>query len=178
MKTTINYLFAILFITILSANNSNAQAIRKSTIATKFEYGDRLADLPGDGYLAESRISQKTLAAFAKKFPDATEAKWTRLGKKYVVDFMKDDKVHKSLYDVRGNLFYLLSYGREKDLPADVRKMVKREYIDYDINQAVEAQEDNRNVWIINVDDGNNFATVAVENGSLAELNHFTKCKE
>ena len=178
MKTTINYLSAVLLAFTLSANNSNAQGIHKSVTETKYEYGDKLADADDNGYLAESRVSQKTLSAFAKKFPGATEANWTRLGKKYVVDFMKDDKKHKSLYDIRGNLFYLLSYGKEKDLPADIRKMVKREYIDYKISQAVQAQEDTRDVWIINVDDGNNFATVAVENGSLAEINHFKKSKE
>ena len=56
--------------------------------------------------------------------------------------------------------------------------MVKREYVDYTISQPVQAQEDTCNVWIINVDDENNFAIVAVENHSIAEINHFTKSEE
>ena len=150
---------------------------KKPSTATRFEYGDKLANTSGDASLATSRVSERALIAFSKSFPGATNAKWSRIGNKYAVDFTKDEKKNKSLYNVKGSLIYSLCYGSEKDLPKDIRKIVKREYVDYNITQAVEAHEDNRNVWIINLNDDDSYITVAVENGSLDELSHFKKAK-
>ncbi len=93
------------------------------------------------------------------------------------MDFIKNEKQHKCLYNLKGNLIYSLSYGTEKDLPREIRREVKREYIDYNITQAIESHEDNRDVWIINLDDAKSFLSVAVENGFIEELSHYTKSK-
>ena len=178
MKTQFNYLLIACLATTLCIGNTFGQpGVKKSITAARFEYGDLLANPAKDGSLAESRVSEKALIAFSKSFPDATNAKCSRFEKKYGVDFIKNEKQHKCLYNVKGNLIYSLSYGSEKDLPRDIRREVKREYIDYDITQAIEANEDNRDVWIVNLDDANSFITVAVENGSIEELSHYKKSK-
>lgn len=178
MKTKFNYLLIACLATTLCIGNTFGQpGFKKSSTAARFEYGENSANPAVDGSLAESSLSEKALISFSKSFPDANNAKWNRVGKKYVVDFIKNEKQHKCLYNVKGNLIYSLSYGSEKDLPRDVRRDVKREYIDYNITQAVETHEDNRHVWIINLDDSNSFISVAVENGSIEELSHYTKSK-
>ena len=177
MKTKFNYLLIACLATTLSIGDTFGQGlIKKSSTATRFEYGDNLAN-PTDASLSESRVSQRALNAFSKKFPDASQVKWSRVGNKYGISFMDDDKQHRCLYNVKGNLIYTLRYGSEKDLPRDIRKDIKREYVDYDITQAVETHEDNRNVWIVNLDDDNTLVTVAIENGSMEELNHYKKSK-
>ncbi len=179
MKTKINYLLIACIITMVCISNSFGQAgVRKSTTAARFEYGDKLSNPPGDGSLAESRVSGRALTAFSKSCPDAINAKWERVGNFYAVDFTKSEKKYKSLYNVKGNLIYSLFYGSENDLPRDIRKDVKREYIDYNITQAVNVNEDNRHVWLIKLDDENNLVTVAVEDGYIGELNRFTKSKD
>ncbi len=178
MKTKFNYLFIAFFATTLCIGDTFGQSmIKKSSTATRFEYGDNLASPAADGSLAESRVSQRALNAFSKKFPDASQVKWSRVGNKYGISFMDEDKQHRCLYNVKGNLIYTLRYGSEKDLPRDIRKDIKREYVDYNITQAVETHEDNRNVWIVNLDDENNLVTVAIENGSMEELSHYKKSK-
>lgn len=176
MKTKFNYLLIACLATTLCIGNTFGQAgFKKSSTAARFEYGDKLSNPTGEGSLSESSESRKALSAFSKSFPDANNATWSRVGKKYVVDFIKNEKQHKCLYNAKGNLIYSLSYGSEKDLPRDIRRDVKREYIDYNITQAVETHEDNRHVWIINLDDANSFISVAVENGSIEELSHYKK---
>lgn len=177
MKTKLNYLLIAFVATTLCIGNSFGQSNRKSGVVTSFEYGDKLANTKNDGSLAESRVSKRTLNAFSNSFPNANDAKWNNVGKKYSVDFIKTGKQYKCLYDAKGNLIYSLFYGSEKDLPSDVRRIVKREYIDYEITQAVEANEDNRHVWIINLNGDKNFVSVAVEDGSLGELSNFKKAQ-
>lgn len=179
MKTKFNYLLLAALATTLCIGNTYSQSfIKKSGTATRFEYGDKLSDRSYDGSLAESDVSQKALIAFSKSFPDASNAKWFKLGKKYGVDFTKNEKQYKCLFNAKGNLIYSLFYGLEEDLPRDIRKDVKREYIDYKITQAAEAHEDNRDVWIINLDDADSFITVAVEDGSIEELSRYAKAKK
>ncbi len=178
MKTTFNYLLIACVAITLSVGNIFGQApLTKSSTAARFDYGDKSSNSSNNVSLAVPTASEKALNAFSKSFPDATDARWSRVEKRFVVDFIKDKKSHKNLYTAKGNLIYSLCYGSEKDLPRDIRKIVKREYIDYNITQAVEANEDSRNVWLINLDDDNNFITVAVENGSIGELSRFTKSK-
>ena len=178
MKTTIKYLIIACLATIVCTANTFGQ--RKITVvgtATTFDYGDKMANTRGDGSLAESRVSQRALAAFTKSFPGATDAKWFRAGKMYGVNFVESEKPHKSLYNVKGNLIYSLCFGSEKDLPRDVRKTVKTEYIDCNITQAVEVHENDRHVWLVNLDDANNLITAGVEDGSIAELSRYAKAK-
>ncbi len=178
MKTQFNYLLIACLATTLCISNTFGQpGVKKSITAARFEYGDKLGNPARDGSFTESRISERVLTSFSNSFPEATNTKWYGVGKMYGVDFIKNEKQHKCLYNLKGHLIYSLSYGSEKDLPRDIRREVKREYIDYNITQAVEAHEDNRNVWIINLEDDDNFISVGVEDGSIEELSHYKKLK-
>ena len=116
MKTKFNYLLVALLATTLCIGNTFGQSFtRNAAKATRFDYGDKLANHADDGTLATSRVSARALNAFSKSFPDATGAKWIRVGKMYGVDFIKVEKQNKVLYDVKGNLMYSLSYEAETD---------------------------------------------------------------
>jgi hypothetical protein len=97
----------------------------------------------------------------------------------YLVLFVKNENVNKALYDVKGNLIYTIYYGSEKDLPRDVRRLVRREYVgfEYNILQAIEVNEDNRNIWVINLSDDKSLITARVEDGIIEEVKHYRRSK-
>lgn len=90
---------------------------------------------------------------------------------------MKNENQNAALYNVKGNLIYSICYGSEKDLPRDVRRLVKKEYVEYNILQAIEVNQDNRTIWVINLGDDISLITIRVENGSIEKMKHYTKSK-
>lgn len=131
MKTPVNILLMFCLLMILTSGQSFGQnGFKANSTKSIFLYGDSLANPSGDGSLVESRVSQPALMAFAKSFRNSTNAKWYRLNQYYLVHFTKNENENKALYDVKGNLKYSVLYGGEKDLPRDIRRMVKREYVE------------------------------------------------
>lgn len=176
MKTYIKSFQALFLFVFLFSGDINGQAdLRSSAFHSPFAYGDELANGSGDGSLVKSRVSQPALLAFANSFKDISNVKWYRLGKFYLVYFFKNSNNNKALYDAKGHLQYCISYGTEKNLPARIRKMVKREYVEFNILQAVEVNEERRNIWVINVSDDDYLITVRVENGNIEEVHRYTK---
>ncbi len=178
MKHIAQNILAVVLALVSFTDISNAQLrIHKSKAGSSFIYGDMLANPSGDGSLAEMRVSQDALQAFSHSFQDASNAKWYRLEKFYLVYFTKNEQENKALYDIKGNLKYSISYGTVKDLPNDIRKMVKRQYIEYNILQVIEVNEDSRNIWIINLDDDYDLITARVENVDIEEMARYQKSK-
>lgn len=113
--------------------------------------------------MSPHRVSIFALKSFAKEFPNISDEKWYRLGDKYLVEFVKNDNRQRALYDVKGRSIYHINYGNEKDLPAEIRKMIKREYVEYLILRATNVKEDKRNIWVVDVREDNQLVTARVE---------------
>ncbi len=127
-------------------------------------YGDKLSNPAGDRSIATGRVSIFALKSFAKEFPNVSDEKWYRIKDKYLVEFVKNDNRQKALYNMKGTLIYNINYGSEKDLPADIRKMIKREYVEYLILRATNVNEHNRNIWVIDLREDNQLVIARVEN--------------
>ncbi len=178
MKTQFNYFLIICLSSGIFISNTFGQlAVHKSRSSSSFTFGDILANPVNDGSLVEARVSQPALNAFSNSFQNVTNAKWFRVDKMYLAQFIKNENQTKALYDVKGNLIYTIYYGSEKDMPDNIRKLVKREYVEYNILQAIEVNEDNRNIWVVNLNDHKSLITVRVEDGIIEEVKHYKKSK-
>ncbi len=179
MKPLFKSLFICLVTSISISSASGQLLVNKSKSASSFKFGDMLANPTNDGSLVEARVSQPALNAFSNFFPNVTNIKWFRVDKMYLVQFVKNENQNKALYDVNGNLNYTICYGTEKDLPRDVRRLVRKEYVgfEYNILQAIEVNEDNRNIWVINLSDDKSLITARVENGYIEEVKNYRKSK-
>ncbi len=180
MKTQFNcFLIICVVLTVFIGDTFSQVAIHRSKLASSFTFGDMLANPEGDGSLVEARVSHPALIAFSNSFKNVTNTKWFRVEDMYLVQFIKNENQHKALYDVKGNLVYTISYGSEKNLPRDVRRLVRKEYVgfEYNILQAIEVNEDKRNIWVVNLDDGESLVTVRVENGFIEEVKNYRKSK-
>lgn len=179
MKKIIHQFLVLVCLTCLlfTANSYSQFHFQKSRAGSTFVYGDILSNPLGDGSLIEARVSEPALKAFSRSFKNSTASKWYRVGKFYLVDFTINENENKALYDVKGNLKYSINYGSEKDLPGNIRKMIKREYVEYNILQAINVCEESRNIWVINLDDDANLITARVEHGSIEETGRYRKTK-
>lgn len=118
-------------------------------------------------------VKAKVIRSFLHSFTGATEVKWSLDNGRYFASFNQNNKLCKALFDGTGGLIFSLRYGTEKDLPRDVRKLIKSTYFDYAIDVVTEVDTMDRKAWVVNLSDSDNLIVVSVQEGSLQELHHY-----
>ena len=131
--------------------------------------------LPTVTVTSTATVNKKVSDAFNASFKDAVSPAWYRLDKDYLVKFITGDMNNTALYKRNGALVYQISYGHENDLPKEVRRIVKSNYIDFNIVQAINVKEDNRNIWVVNLEDQTKLIITRVEEGELEEVSNLDK---
>ena len=90
---------------------------------------------------------------------------------------MQEGLQNQALLNKNGELIYQFSYGTEKDLPADVRKLVKSQYHDQKITLVHKINQDERTIYVITLEDDSEIIKVSVENMEMAETQRITRKK-
>jgi len=162
MKTQIISRISGCFLSILFASSSFAQSnyIALSPLA-----------ISGKNF----KVSEKIQTEFYKSFTNAENVKWYEQDKKILATFSMNEMGHRTLLNKKGGVIYHISYGSEKNLPAEVRKIVKSTYFDYKITMAVKVEEDNRTIWVVDMEDDKTLITVRVENEEMEEVRKLQK---
>ena len=140
-------------------------------------YSQEVKELPPVTITATTNVTKKVSNVFQTDFKGALNPKWYKINKDYLVDFIKDDMKNKALYQKNGYRVYHISYGTESNLPDEVRKIVKSNYVDYTITHAINVHQDNRNIWVVNLEDPKHLVLVRVEDGALEEVGSYNKQK-
>ena len=112
----------------------------------------------------------KVQRSFISYFGEAAENNWSMAGKYFLNCFNVDGLLTYAWFTKNGKLINVTTYGTEKDLPADVRKIVKREYYDYKIAVAIEVKENNRDIWVVQLDNASEQIAVKIEDGEMEEV--------
>lgn len=121
------------------------------------------------------RVYQNIQEEFQRRFPNADNVNWSKAEKNFLAVFNTGSNTRRALFTPKGRLVYSIVYGNEKDLPTDIRKMVKRMYVEFEITAAVKVEQDNRLIWIINLHDADYLVSVRVENGEYEEIWKYVK---
>jgi hypothetical protein len=133
--------------------------------------------LPDVTVTSTTNVSKKVADIFKATFPDAENATWSKLNKDFLVDFITKDLKNRVLFQRNGSIVYHIKYGHEKNLPEEVRKLIKStySYVDLNITNAINVQEDRRNIWVVNLEDNKKLVVVRVEEGELEEVSSLNK---
>jgi hypothetical protein len=113
--------------------------------------------------------------SFILNFGDTLENTWCQVEDCYLSQFRLNGLRTIALFSGRGTLIYTITYGSEKDLPADLRRAVKSEYYDYTMTITIELKQDNRDIWYVELDTPKDHITVRLEDGGMEEVNQFQK---
>jgi len=158
MKTSLFFRISIAFIVLLSARSSFAQEIT------------RLDTLPVVVITAKSLIPQEVTNAFKTNFKNAVNPRWYKIDKNYLIKFMTKDQNNHVLLHKNGSLYYHIGYGRENSLPEKLRDQLKREYPKGKITTAIHVNQDNRNIWLVNLEMGKLLILTREEDGDFREV--------
>lgn len=164
MKSTFISTLSGLMLTLFIVNDSLAQ---KTSMIT----------LPDITVTSTTNVSKKVSDVFKATFKDAVNTQWSRLNKDFLVTFITGDLKNSVRFHKNGEMLYHIKYGGEKNLPEKVRKLIKSQYayVDFSINQAFNVLEENRNIWVVNLEDNKKFMIVRVEDGELEEVSNLNK---
>ena len=121
------------------------------------------------------KVYQNILDEFDKQFPAAENVRWSRAGRNFLSNFSSTGKKYAVLFKPQAFVVYKIIYGKEKDLPVDLRRWIKRRYVECNIESAIQVQEAGRDIWLINVVDDTEFTWVKVENDEIVEVQKYRK---
>jgi hypothetical protein len=135
----------------------------------------QLKEIVISGTSSKTVITQKVSDSFEKLFKGAVAPEWVEVNKNFIVNFILDNQKNKAEFTRGGRLLYLIVYGKEKEMPADLRTIVKSTYLDYGINSTVKIKFEGRVFWIINLEDANNLVVLKVEDGDMDVIKKIKK---
>jgi hypothetical protein len=148
------------------------------SVNISFAQEETLKELPAITVSAtSSNVSAKVNKAFSQYFKDATHLRWYEIDKKFLVKFIQNDQENRALFTGKGQLVYHISYGIEKHLPADVRHLIKSNYYDQSITRVLKVNQEQRNIWVISLEDVKEHIMVRVEDMELEETQRMQKSK-
>lgn len=175
MKKNLLKAFCGSFASVLLFSSSFAQtgAAPAAVAISKIDW-TRSASEPARLEKPATSVTPKTLRSFHLTFKDITPT-WYTLGKEYVAKFSMNGRPGHALFAKNGFMFYSVCTGSEKDLPADVRRIVKSSYVDFAITSITEAHSGALTGWIINLQDDKSLVIVKVVDREMEELAHYQK---
>ncbi len=120
-------------------------------------------------------VSKQVSESFARLFKGAEAPKWFEADKNYVVDFIMNNQINKAEFTRKGRLVYHMVFGNEKQMPVDIRTIVKSKYFDFAINSTLKVNIDDQSAWIVNIEDANQFFVLRVVDGVMDVLETIKK---
>ena len=151
-----------------------------ASVYSSFSQEGTIKELPAITITASSSsavVSAKINKAFNQFFAGATNLRWYEINKKFLVKFIMNDQENRALFTKTGQLVYHITYGAEGFLPKDVRHLVKTKYYDQKITRVLNVKQDERNIWVISLEDAKDFIMARVEDMELEETQRMTKTK-
>jgi hypothetical protein len=122
-----------------------------------------------------TKVPEKVWQSFQNYYATAESPAWYELNKRFLVKFMTEDKANQAVFTKHGRMVYNISYGYETNLPDDIKKSLRSKYFEYNIARAVKVSQDNRTIWLVNVEDAKNMILVRLEDDEMEEIERFIK---
>ena len=143
-----------------------------------FVQDETIRELPAITITAStSNVSAKVNKAFGQYFKEASHQRWYQLEKNFLVKFIQHDQENSALFTKNGQCIYHICYGTERNPPSDVRGLVKSTYYDQSITRVLKVNQDQRNIWVVSLEDDKEYVMVRVEAMEMEETQRQQKSK-
>lgn len=121
--------------------------------------------------LRSDRAAVKAAREFWKKYGAGRDESWYKLDGGYLAEFTQGTIRCKSVFDRRGNWLYSIKEYSEKELPKEVRNLVKSVYYDYSIGWVKEVSQNQSVVYVVHVSNTPEWKDLLVQDGQI-EIQH------
>ena len=117
--------------------------------------------------LGSERGSVKAAREFWKRHGDDKDEKWYKFPGGYLAEFLDGDIGTKVVFDKNGNWTYTMRRYTEKELPRDIRALVKSTYYDFAITWVKEVTQFQSLVYVVHIDGPEEWMDLIVRDGEI-----------
>lgn len=114
--------------------------------------------------IGRENVTGKALRSFREQFTNGIEPQWFQVGHNYLAMFESEGRLTRALFARNGYVFYTLTYGNAKHLPADVKVLLNESYKGYNIGCVQDAYYPGLKGWVVNLQHNNRLVVVLVSN--------------
>jgi hypothetical protein len=122
-----------------------------------------------------NEVNTKALRYFKKQYKDINDEKWYTLSNGYLAEFNANSSKNLVVYDKKGNWKFTISYYDEKNLPPEIRSIVKPTYYDYTISRVEEIHVNDKIIYLVHIQNETSLKTVRVCNGEMELMEEFNR---
>jgi len=134
----------------------------------------KIDTLPTIYIFSTSLVNKKVHAAFKRDFKDAVQPRWYTMDQNYLVKFISKDQKNRALYNVKGSLIYHITYMNGDNLPKNVSGEINSKYTNDKILTAIHVEQNNRNIWVVNLKSEGSIVVARVEEDEVEEVERYT----
>jgi hypothetical protein len=139
-----------------------------------FTYSVAQAQMPHNTFLninslRTERAGVKAAREFWKMNGEEKNEKWYKLPGGYLAEFNEGSIQNKVVFDKNGNWVYTMREYSEKELPKDVRRLVKSIYYDFSIGWVKEVSQFQSQVYVVHIDGPSEWKDLLVRDGEIEE---------
>jgi hypothetical protein len=160
---------------IYAKNETKAYGIKNAGALNEVITDATGADSLNNNTAGATTINKKAIKNFTAAFGNAEAVKWLTLTDGFVAYWTLNGTRNRSVYNKRGNWLYSIQNYDEKNLPVDIRAIVKRTYYDFSIYGVQEIHVENKIAYLIYMKDETTFLTVRVCDDEMDVMNKFTR---
>ena len=106
---------------------------------------------------------------------DQNNAQWYKLETGYLAECDHAGAQARYFYDQKGNFIYSLLTYTEKEMPAEVRHLVRSNYYDFTIGWVKEVNEAETTAYVVHIEDAASWKDLVVQNGEIRVLHAYYK---
>jgi len=117
----------------------------------------------------------KSARIFLQMFGDGKNEKWYSLPGGSLARFEEQGISYRVVFGKKGNWVYTLKQYTEKELPAEIRARIKSVYYDYPIGWVKEVNQLQSIVYLIHIENDQEWKTIRVADGETDVVEHFYK---
>jgi hypothetical protein len=139
-----------------------------------------LDKLPADAtpnVIPENAVNSSLVRNFRHNYPTVTNEKWNEGPDHYYVTFHTGSVKTKIVFDKNGKTDYTLKMYGEKQLPSDVRLLVRSLYYDHKVTHVQQLDIKRRTIYVIQLEDKDALKTLRVSEGEVEEIGNIRKAK-
>jgi len=118
----------------------------------------------------------KATSHFWDNYGESRQENWYPLTDGFLAEFTEGNVLTKVVYRKNGNWVYTIRQYTEKELPGDVRALVKQAYYDDTIGIVKEVIQAGNTTYLIHIDNGPRWKTIRVRDDEMEVVQDFRKC--
>lgn len=125
--------------------------------------------------ISTDKAAVRATRDFWDRVGDRNTARWYKLANGFMAEYHEGTTQADFLYDQKGNFAYSMLTYTEKEMPADVRHLVRSNYYDFTIGWVKEVNESDTKAYVVHIEDTASWKDLVVQDGDIRVMHAYSK---